>query len=172
MKFKNYLIENEELKIVALPPSRFSKEDIDLFIELLEKGGEVDSSGLKGRVKKSKLLSLCWDGETLTGVGALKIPQESYKEKVFEKIGFPEESENYLYEFGYLYIEKEYRKKGISKKILHSLLKTVNSKKIFVTIREENKIMGSFLSGYGFEKLGKSYNSQRGGYKLECFILK
>lgn len=160
------------MNIFTLAPADCSEDKFDAFLKLVEKGGEVISNRLKDRTKNAKLLAFCHNGEQLVGVGALKNPAKTYKEKTFKKAGHPEKSENFKYEFGYLYVEEEYRKQGVGKRIFAALQEKIEMKEVFATVREENKIMVSFLKKYGFEKLGHSYKSERGDYQIECYVPK
>lgn len=158
------------MKLIVLPPTDCPVGIIDAFLKLVESGGEVIGNSLRDRIKKSELLAFCQDGEHLVAVGALKNPARTYKENIFIKAGHPEECENFKYEFGYLYVEENYREKGVGKKILAALLEKTEMNEVFVTVREENTIMVSFLKKYGFKKLGHSYKSERGDYQLGCYV--
>ena len=160
------------MNVSTLAPEVCNEDKFNTFLKLVEKGGEVISNSLKDRIKNAELLAFCYIGEQLVGVGALKNPAKTYKEKSFRKAGYPEEAENFKYEFGYLYVEEEYRKHGVGKGIWAALKNKIDAKEVFATVREENKIMVSFLKKYGFEKLGNNYNSKRGDYLLGCYVLK
>jgi GNAT superfamily N-acetyltransferase len=114
----------------TLAPADCSEDRIDAFLKLVEKGGEVISNSLKERIKNAKLLAFCHDGEQLVGVGALKNPTERYKEQIFRKAGHPNKAVNYKYEFGYLYVEEAYRRRGVGKRIFAALQQQIEMKEV------------------------------------------
>jgi len=94
------------LNLSTLPPADCSKDKFDSFLKLVEKGEEVISSKLEDRIKNAKLLAFCHDGEQLVGVGAIKNPAKTYKEKTFKKAGHQGEEGKFKYELGYIFVEK------------------------------------------------------------------
>ena len=157
---------------LILSPTDCPKDKFDSFIELIGKGDEVISHNLKNRVENAKLLAFSYEDRKLVGVGAIKNPARTYKEKTFNKAGYKKEEKNFKYELGYIFVEKEYRKKRIGKKIFTALKDKVDISTVFATVRSDNKIMKSFLEKYGFVKLGRSYKSERGDYLVECYVPK
>ena len=64
-------------------------------------------------------------------VGALKCPNENYKNRVFLKSGVPDSGSDYQYELGYLYISPKSRGNGVGSFLMQSVYKALNDNSCF-----------------------------------------
>lgn len=151
-------------------PADCVESEIDAFISLVEKGAEVNSTGLEARVRAAKYLAFVWFQKKLIGVGALKIPNTGYRDQISSKAGVQLPATEMPYELGWIYILEEARGNGFSKDLSERLLRMVNAKGVFSTVRVENIPMRRTLSSLSFEEIGKTYLSNRAKYELQIFV--
>lgn len=59
----------------------FSENEIILFKEILVNAGEVTEYTFKGLIEKNPKILILGNIENIDGIGALKIPNKSYKKK-------------------------------------------------------------------------------------------
>lgn len=161
------------LKIVKLQieyrigkASKFSKADINSFKRIVIDAGEVSENTFDGLLKKDPILLFIPNTEDIKAVGALKVPNDSYKEKVFTNSRSTEKWDNFAFELGWIVSLNS----GNGKKLVEVLSKMSNN--IYATVRAENNSMKHILRKYGFEKSGKSYKSVRDDYDIELYIKK
>lgn len=156
---------NSEIK----KPSECSKQEVENFFDLVKKGDEVQTHGLKGLIDKAIFLAFHYEKSALVGVVGLKQPNKSYKDKIFRKAGVPQESDNYDYEIGWAFTEIEYRGHRICPNLVDKLISKSPSQNIYATTKNES--MKKILKRKGFKKNGHKYNGKRGDYFLELFTL-
>jgi GNAT superfamily N-acetyltransferase len=161
-------INSNNLKIVSKSYQECSRDELDLFADLLITGNEVVASSIPNGMRNTLKLVFVYKEDELVAVSAIKIPSSSYVESIFEKAGVEEFSEEYKYEFGYTYVKPEYRRQGIADLMLKERLKYVD--KAYSTTRTAN--IGSIknLENNGFTKLGDEYKSFRGDYYLQLMV--
>jgi len=146
--------------------SEFSKADIDSFKKIVIDAGEVSENTFDGLLKKEPILLFIPDTENIKAVGALKIPNDSYKKKVFTNSRSNEESDTFSFELGWIVSLNP----GYGKKLVEVLSKVTDN--IYATVRTENNAMKHILKKYDFEKSGQSYKSERDNYDIELYIKK
>ena len=142
----------------------FSNNEINLFKEILIDANEVSELSFNGLIERNPKLLIIGDTEKPLGIGALKIPNIEYKEKVFRLSGSKLDYKDYKYELGWV-VSLE---KGNGNKIVDILSNSENN--IYATVREQNEKMIFLLKKYGFSQTGNSYKSTRGEYQLLLFI--
>lgn len=138
-----------------------TKEEIKQFRFLLDKQGQVDSSeGKAERCFKICLVKL--DGNAI-GIGALK---QVYKTP-FNYAKVPEVKENYNYELGYLFVEKDkikaqFQGLGIGKYITKLLLNEIKNVNVFATTEyDQNNPMYHILKSFNFKCIGNTYKGKK-----------
>lgn len=146
--------------------SKFSKAEIDSFKKIVIDAGEVSENKFDVLLKKEPILIFIPDTENIKAVGALKIPNDSYKKKVFINSRSNEKWDTFSFELGWIVSLIQ----GNGKHLVEILSKVTDN--IYATVREENNAMKNILEKYGFEKSGQSYKSERGNYDIELYINK
>lgn len=146
--------------------SKFSKAEIDRFKKIVIDAGEVSENTFNGLLKKEPILLFIPDTENIKAVGALKVPNDSYKKKVFTNSISNEKSDTFSFELGWIVSLIP----GNGKKLVEILSKVTDN--IYATVREENNAMKHILEKYDFEKSGQSYKSDRDNYDIELYIKK
>jgi len=132
----------------------------------------VQSQGLLRRIKSAhRLIFIELNGEYVS-VGALKCPNENYKNKVFQKSGGPGNVGDYQYELGYLYTSPNSRGNGVGSFLMQSVCSALNGSSCFATTREDNGVMHHLFEKYSFSRLGSAYKSNQGDYYLGLFVTK
>src|SRR5258708_33668658 len=140
----------ETLKCEA--PEAFDKQQQAAFIELVKSGDEVDERTLRRNVPQAKRLAFLWLDNVLSGVAALKNPQNSYREGFLEKSGVAVEEQAFPFELGYVVITKSAQGQGYSRKLIAALLADFRHCGIFATSHTTNEFMHRTLARFGFEQ--------------------
>lgn len=141
----------------------FSANEIILFKKILINAGEVSEDSFKSLIDKNPKIIILGNKENIDGIGALKIPNKKYKEKVFELSNSKKDSSEYNFELGWLVSLKS----GNGNKIVELL--TSFERNIYATVREKNEKMIHLLKKYGFQQAGLSFESNRGNYQILLF---
>ncbi len=153
-------------------PEDCSHEELSTFERLILEAGEVEPGGLLRRIKSAhKLIFIEIENECVS-VGAIKIPSEDYKNRVFLKAGVADEKVNYQYELGYLYTLPDFRGHGAGSLLMESACEALHGDSCFATAREENTKVHHLFSKASFLRLGQVYQSDRGNYYLGLFATK
>jgi len=165
MRLQN-LVENltekrTDYEFISL--SNPSGEYLEKIADAIEQGGQIKTSRdmLMENLRKCRTIALVLKNDDVAGIGALKIPRESYKQDVFNKIGKPELARHFSYEMGYFYVNPAFRKDvAVIKGIMRELYKhRTNEHNIFMTLREGGHTdKPELLRLLGFTSLGKYDN--------------
>jgi hypothetical protein len=138
-----------------------TQDEITKFIILLDRQGQVDSS--EGKAERCfKICMVILDGKAIA-IGALK---QVYKSP-FDYAKVPEIKENYNYELGYLFVDKDrinanFQGLGIGKYITKLLLNEVKNENVFATTEyDENNPMYHILLSFGFNCKGQTYKGKK-----------
>lgn len=75
------------MEIQSKIPSECTKDELNEFHSLVIEGGEVSPIGLPERIKQADRLIFVRDESVCIAVGALKRPNDNYKNNVFKKAG-------------------------------------------------------------------------------------
>jgi hypothetical protein len=92
---------SDELEIQAVGADALSAAERQRFQELVIEGGEVGEVGgaaLETNISNASILIVIREQGVIRGVGALKRPQGSYREKVIKKAELALAQANYPYE--------------------------------------------------------------------------
>lgn len=138
-----------------------SEYEINMFHDLVVKGGKVKLKGLRERILNCKLLAFCYNNSNeIIAISSIKRPQKSYILKVIENARLDRLHTDLQFELGYSFTEVEYRRKGINgylKKYLLDEIKTENCLVFSTTAITTSQI---FLENNGFICYGKSYDGE------------
>jgi predicted GNAT family N-acyltransferase len=166
--------ETNQLGIVILTSSVFSPSDctdqaLGDFERLVVEGGAVNPEGLAQRIRNAScLLFLRGADDQLIGVGALKHPRASYRNRVFADARATVSAVEYPVELGWVVVTRSHQGQRLSTRIVGELLPFAKNKNIFATTRADQRIM-SFASDYGFKINGQPYPSGQ-GYDLVLYL--
>jgi len=149
-------------------PSDCTGEALADFEKLVLEGGAVNPQGLTQRIRNAfRLLFLRTSDGRLVGVGALKRPRPSYRNRVFANAQATAASDEYRVELGWVVVAKTHQGQGLSTRIVGELLSFAKDENIFATTRADQRVM-RYASDHGFEINGKPYPSGRGYDLVLC----
>ena len=145
-----------------LSPADCSPHALADFEKLVIEAGTVDPEGVTQRIRDaSQLLFLRESNGHLVGIGALKHPLLSYRNKVFAKAGISILSDEYPVELGWVAVAKSHQGRGFSRRIIGQLINLAENENLFATARADARAMRLAID-YGFKRAGKPYPSGHG----------
>lgn len=152
-----------------------SDEQKEKIQELIKKGGQVCMDHFENGWIRNPIVATIWHNDDLVACGALKVPCEKYKKKVFlEKAHSDFPFENIKYELGWIVTDKIYRCNGFCNNIVKFLLHYNDYecyfKPNYATTQQNNQGMQKILISNGFCESGVPYKSECGEYNLQLFV--
>mgnify|MGYP000029125630 FL=1 len=157
----------ESMRTIVKEPNQCSEIEIEKFIQLVVEGGEVSTVGLRNRIKKAKNLIFIEQDSQCVAIGAVKVPNLEYKNKVFMKAGVTQFTK-FMHELGWIYVTEAARGKGHGRNLVFSALRCIPGA-CFATTREDNESMHKLFNEFKFSKAGKPYKSQSGDHQLVLY---
>ena len=152
-----------------LSPADCTPQALADFENLVIKGGTVDSQGLTERIRDaSRLMFLRESNGRLVGVGALKHPLLSYRNRVFAQARAAVRADEYPIDLGWIAVAKSHQRRGLWRRIIRRLISLAENENLFATIRADARAI-RFAADYGFKPAGKPYPSGR-GYDLVLLL--
>ena len=143
--------------IVVCPPDKCSDETIQRILDLICDGGAIPASRdtIEKRVLGAKsVVYLKRDGE-IVGIAALKVPVQSYRDRIGEETGFPIPEQRFPYELGYVVVDASAQGQNLSPKLVDAVLDVAGGKGLFATT--SSAAMHKILPRAGFVKGGEDY---------------
>ena len=159
------------MRIIAGEPTKFTKADRETFVRLVRLGDEVATGALKQNVENAEALVFLKEEGLIRGIAALKLPQESYRERIGKKTKFNLGDTEFPYELGYIFIVEEARNQGWSRRLVKKAIECALGSAIFATIRTDNDPMLRSLRSLGFEAAGEPYQG-RNMKHLQVYVSK
>ncbi len=157
----------KKMDIITKTPEECSSSELSEFYALVLKGGEVVAEGLHDRIRRAEKLIFVKDKECI-GIGAIKQPYDSYKNKVFKKSGVPNLTNEHIFELGWILSQR----KGVGNIIMQSIVSAIGNSSCFATTRENNGAMHHLFGKYGFVDAGEKFKSDNGKYSLVLYVYK
>jgi GNAT superfamily N-acetyltransferase len=158
------------VEVVAVEPSACAAKALDEFRALVLAGGEVTAQGLEDRIRsavKLIFLNVCC---CLSGVAALKRPEQGHRKHISEKSRISLLEAEYPFELGWVFVMPSARGRGFSRDLTQAALTAAGTAGVFATSRTDNIAMHKALLKFGFQSAGEPYQSERGDYKLQLFL--
>jgi len=153
-------------------PSECTSTELAEFVRLVESEGEVIDR-LKGRVEdRGYKLIFVRNQQSLSAVGALKTPYPKYRSDVFAKAKTSSLPEDYSHELGWIVVSPNARQNRLATRLTNKLLRSIEDKSVFATVRTDNEHMQRCLNSLGFNSTGNSYPSSNRDANLVLFIRK
>lgn len=150
-----------EPAISSKRPAECSREEMDCFRALVLEAGEVEETGLDDRIARAETLALLKVAGTIVGVGALKIPSDEYARKLFRRANSKDNAGKFRFELGWVVVEKSYRRRSFSRRIVDALVAQAKGQRIYATSVSTRIPMHKALVGCGFERDGEEWRSLR-----------
>jgi GNAT superfamily N-acetyltransferase len=145
-------------------------EDRDIFHAHLLKSPEVEPDGLPERIARADSLAFVYLGTLVVAIGAIKRPGENYRHRKFIAAKTTEQGADYPIEMGWIYVEKEFRGRGLAGVVVQSLLPFTASHCCYATSDATNHRMHSSLTKRGFRQTGQPFPSERDRRPLLLFV--
>jgi len=143
--------------------SEFSSEEITVFKKIVMEAGEVSPDTFDSLILKQPRLLFVGNTSNPVGVGALKVPNDSYKKRVFASAGSSYDSADFDVELGWVVS----RQSGKGSRMAALL---AEGTRLYATVREENLHMQHLLEKNGFRQSGNHYLSKDRKYYLLLFV--
>ncbi len=154
-KLKNQKVKGTQ---VIKGPDLCTQDELRNFHELVLSGGQVTREGLSELIRRAILLGFHYVGPKLVGVAGLKVPRESYKNRIFREAGLEHLSGDFHTELGWVVTCKEFEGTGVASSLIQKLLEQMKTEKIFSTTTSDK--MEHILSEFGFTQAGHSYSGE------------
>lgn len=154
-------VMNDDFTVIACRPSELSPSERAECVRIVQQGSAVDPESAAYELPRSPLIAVLRVGTKIAGAGAVKRKRKKYALDIARKSRFPFDPERN--ELGYIAIDKKYRGKHLSHKILTALLSKYNQP-LFATT--DSKRMKSSLVEAGFKREGKGWRGNRGTLSL------
>jgi len=148
--------------------SEFSRIEVNNFKKIVIEAREVKEKTFDGLINKNPILLFIPNTSNIEAIGALKVPHDSYKNKVFSYSKSSLNPKDFYFELGWIVSLNE--GKGFGKTLTEILSKYKPN--VYATVRRKNDKMRHILETFGFEKSGDSYKSDRGDYENVLYIKK
>jgi GNAT superfamily N-acetyltransferase len=153
-KLKN---QKEKGTQVIKRPGLCTADELRNFHGLVLSGGQVTRERLPELIRRAILLGFHYVGPKLVGVAGLKVPRESYKNRIFREAGLEHLSEDFHTELGWAVTCKEFEGTGVASNLIQKLLEQMKKEKIFSTTTSDKRSMQHILTKFGFTQAGRSY---------------
>ena len=161
---------NASISLIVGVPKDFKPAEISELEDLILKGGEVNSKTLTDLLLVAYALCFARAGEKLVGVGGIKRPYDTHRNRVFRKAVSKQKPSDYRFELGWIYVEEDARGRRLSNRIVSELMAKVPTEKIYSTSGTDNLKMHASLKRHGFNICGRPYTSDQGDHKILLFL--
>lgn len=135
----------------------FNKTHREIFAKKLEEQGKIQGN-LSSKVDRCKLICIVKIDDSPVAIGAIK--QKTLSDFDSQNAGLPELSDKFEWELGYLYTQKEYRRRGIASAIVRLLIESYGDDNLMASTEiSANPSMVKILERNGFRLYGKPWKS-------------
>jgi predicted GNAT family N-acyltransferase len=156
------LDDMKENIIEVKKPSKCSEKELEDFECFVLAGGQVNLNTLNSLISKAKALVFLKQGGCLKGIAAIKNPNLTYKNKVFEKAKATVLASDFMFELGWIFVLPSERGKKFSRELVKAALTAADSQSLFATSHLSNEKMHHTLKEYGFSCHGQEYSNSNG----------
>ena len=143
--------------------------DIIQIEELIASGGQVSPKGLRARIEKASRIGVAKVKDEVVAVAAIKCVNNDYKERVFEACDKEEFKDGFEYEIGWVVTKEQFKRNGIAKGIINSLIQMSNENSYFAT--SKNDIGRHLMASCGFTEIGSYVNNNENEISLMIYTL-
>jgi hypothetical protein len=149
--------------VVLKAPDSCGEAELASFEALVRQSGEVVERGLTVRIRAAACLGFCYAAQgELAGIAALKVPFQTYRDRVFRKARSGRPPVAYGLELGWFFVRPGHRGRRLARELATGLLDREPYRAIFSTTRSDNTAMLKVLGAVGFEPTGQPYPRDTG----------
>jgi GNAT superfamily N-acetyltransferase len=164
--------ERQSFRSEVVEPHLCTPARLAQFRQLVMEGGEVDAHTLPALIKRALALAFVRDGVSVVGVGALKRPNASYRNRVFANAKSSLAPKHFEFELGWIYVCPSARGKKLTSPMVKDLLQQAKGRPVYATSRVDNAPMHASLVRCGFRKEGSPYPSSEHEVDIQLFALR
>ena len=157
--------------VYVVPPSAVGASDRECFEKLVREGGQVDPATFPALFKNAHALAFARVAGVLTGVAALKRPNDSYRDTVFGKAHATRAATEFPLELGWVSVAPVGQRRGLVRCMLDPLLAQREGMPVYATSALDNVPMHAALRRFGFEPHGQPYEATRNAQFVQLFVL-
>jgi len=145
-------------------------EDRAAFQRLVGEGGQIDPVTFPRLLANARALALARVDGVLTGVAALKRPNDAYRTRVFRAARATRTAADYPWELGWVYVAPAGRSQGLVRLMLEKLLAEREGLPVYATSAVDNDAMHRSLKRFGFEPHGEAYPPSQNTQPIQLFV--
>lgn len=162
--------ENTTFTIQSISPRACGAPALEEFQALVLEGGEVDPISLPGLVKAAPVLAVAKSGNTLVGVGGIKRPNSSYRNRVFKSARAQLNARDFEFELGWVYVRPAAQGNRLASRLVQQLMLPLHGVAVYATSRVNNSRMHASLARVEFRREGTPYPSKMNEPELALFV--
>lgn len=155
--------------IRMIPGGSTSLDDRDQIARLLTRSGQVDTVGLRSRIRRAHLIAMAEVDRTCVGVAALKCPTHSYRIRLTSCSGVLLDEADYPFELGWVFVRTVFRGQHLGVVLCERLLEHAGRVSTFATIASNNSIAMMFSAHLGYIVAGNQFHGREGNL-LSLFL--
>lgn len=156
-------VTSEDYDVQVCSPDHAMEPDLEACLEIIKAGAAVDPESAAKEIRRACFVAIARKGSVVVGTGAIKRHRPGYAKEKGQQAGVTLASDSL--EVGYIAIAPSHQGRGLSKKIISTLL-AARSGPLFATTDDER--MKHTLARFGFVKQGIEWAGNRG--KLSLWI--
>jgi len=147
-----------KIEYEVIKKDAFKESHKKLFSSMLKKQGNVQGD-LNSKIDRCELICIAKINGQDAAIGAIKQKTESSFTNI--KAGIPDLSNDFEWELGYLYTNKDYRGRGLASVIANTLVDKYGEKNLMSSTEiSANLKMVKILENNGFRLFGKPWKSE------------
>ena len=147
-----------EYEVTSHSPGDLADGDLGACIAIIQCGDAVDPESADEELGRSEVMAIARKGANIVGVGAIKRLRTGYASTIASSRKSGWSFDPKTPELGYVAIDAQHRKRGLSHRIVAELL-SKHQGRLFATTSNEG--MKKTLAGAGFVRKGREWRGQK-----------
>ena len=137
------------MDIILKEPGRCSVLELQHFKSLLSQRSSIEQEHIERRIQRAHILAFVYVETILVGIGAIKYAMPGFRRRVLEGQNISLLEELPEKELGWLFVNKDFRGRGIGSAIVSSLIEVLTDDHIFSLTEDKNFTMRKILHSSG-----------------------
>ncbi|MBI4290780.1 MAG: GNAT family N-acetyltransferase [Betaproteobacteria bacterium] len=164
------MCQNRGFTIDISAPNACNAAALAKFEVLVREGGEVDPNTIHALIERALSLAFVKSPSSLVGVGAIKRPNPSYRNRVFRSASSALNAGHFEFELGWVYVRPSAQGHRLASRLVQKLMPTLKGAAVYATSRVNNERMHASLVRGGFRQEGPSYPSKLNEPEIQLFV--